>query len=167
VSDDQHDHDRTQPDDWALRAGERLAAAGYRRGGARHSLIRLLATQHCALSAVELRDALARDQRSVSRASVYRILEQLEQEGLVARIEVGQGIVRFEPVRGGAGHHHHLVCDRCGRLTPFSDERLERELERVSERVPLVVAEHEVILHGECASCAPPHDRHDSNARAA
>lgn len=160
-------HADAAPDEWAERANATLAAAGYRRGGARHNLIRLLAAQHCALSAAELREALAREQRSVSRASVYRILEQLEQAGLVARIEVGQGIVRFEPVRAGAGHHHHLVCDRCGRLIPFSDERLERELERVSERVPLVVAEHEVILHGECASCAPPHDGHDSNARAA
>ncbi len=108
----------------------------------------------CALSAAELQEALARDQRSVSRASVYRILEELERAELVARIEVGQGIVRFEPIRHGAGHHHHLVCDHCGRLIPFSDEGLERELERVSERVPLVVAEHDVILRGECAACS-------------
>ncbi|MGD0198877.1 MAG: transcriptional repressor [Solirubrobacteraceae bacterium] len=141
-------------DDWAERATERLAAAGYRRGGARHSLIRLLAAQNCALSAAELQEALAREQRGVSRASVYRIIEELERAELVARIEVGHGIVRFEPIRHGAGHHHHLVCNRCGRLMPFADEGLERELTRVSERVPLAVAEHEVILRGACASCA-------------
>jgi Fur family ferric uptake transcriptional regulator len=149
-----HMHDGAGLDDWAERANERLAAAGYRRGGARHSLIRLLAAQPCALSAVELQEALNREQRSVSRASVYRILEELERAELVARIEVGHGVVRFEPVRHGTGHHHHLVCDRCGRLIPFSDEALERELERVSERVPLEVVEHEVILHGACAACS-------------
>jgi len=149
-----HAHDETPPEDWAERASARLAVAGYRRGGARHSLIRLLAAQRCALSAAELQEALAREQRSVSRASVYRILEELERAELVARIEVGQGIVRFEPIRHGAGHHHHLVCDHCGRLIPFSDEGLERELERVSKRVPLVVAEHDVILRGECAACS-------------
>jgi Fur family ferric uptake transcriptional regulator len=47
-----------------------------------------------------------------------------------------------------------MVCDRCGRLDPFVDERLERELRRVSEDVALRVAEHEVILHGACEHCA-------------
>jgi Fur family ferric uptake transcriptional regulator len=142
-----------ETDDWANRATGRLASAGYRRGGARNKLIRLLAAQTCALSAVELQAALEDDGRSVSRASVYRILEELERAELVTRIEIGQGIVRFEPLRHGSGHHHHLVCDRCGRLMPFADEGLERELIRVSSRVPLRVAEHEVILRGACETC--------------
>jgi Fur family ferric uptake transcriptional regulator len=141
-------------EDWAERASERLAAAGFRRGGARRAVIRLLGEQRCALSAVEIGAALEREDRAVSRASVYRILEELEQAELVSRIEVGQGVVRYEPVRHGLGHHHHMVCDRCGRLYPFADEGLERELRRVSEHVALRVAEHEVILHGACERCA-------------
>jgi Fur family ferric uptake transcriptional regulator len=140
--------------DWCAVADERLAAAGYRRGGARRALLALLAEQRCALSAVEIGAALERSGRGVSRASIYRILEELEQAELVMRIEVGHGIVRYEPVRHGHGHHHHMVCDRCGRLDPFADEGLERELLRVSEHVPLNVAEHEVILHGACPRCA-------------
>jgi Fur family ferric uptake transcriptional regulator len=141
-------------EDWAEHAAVALAAAGYRRGGARRQVVALLAGQDCALSAVEIQEALERDERRVSRASVYRILEELERAELVARLEVGQGIVRFEPIRHGAGHHHHLVCDRCGRLMPFADERLERELARLSTRVPLNVAEHEVILRGACERCS-------------
>jgi Fur family ferric uptake transcriptional regulator len=141
--------------DWAGHAADRMAAAGYRAGGARRQVIRLLADQDCALSAVEIQAALARDDRNVSRASIYRILEELEQAELLSRIEVGQGIVRYEPVRHGDGHHHHMVCDCCGRLIPFVDEGLERELIRVSARVPLRVAEHEVILRGACERCEP------------
>lgn len=141
-------------EDWPARASERLAAAGYRRGAARGAVIRLLGAQPCALSAIEIGEALERQDRAVSRASVYRILEELEHEELVARIEVGDGVVRFEPLRHGHGHHHHMVCDSCGRLDPFVDEGLERELRRVSERVALRVAEHEVILHGSCERCA-------------
>jgi Fur family transcriptional regulator, ferric uptake regulator len=141
-------------EDWAQRAGERLAAAGYRSGGARRAVIRLLGEQRCALSAVEIGAALEREDRAVSRASVYRILEELEQAELVMRIEVGQGVVRYEPIRHGRGHHHHMVCDHCGQLYPFVDEGLERELRRVSEHVALQVAEHEVILRGACERCA-------------
>ncbi len=144
----------SEGEDWTVRANQRLVAAGYRRGGARRAVIRLLGEQRCALSALEIGAALERADRAVSRASVYRILEELEQAELVMRIEVGQGVVRYEPIRHGRGHHHHMVCDRCGRLDPFVDERLEQELRRVSQDVALNVAEHEVILHGACERCA-------------
>jgi len=134
-------------EDWAALAGERLAAAGYRRGAARRAVIGLLDGQRCALSAEEIGAALERQDRAVSRASVYRILDELEQAELLLRIEVGQGVVRYEPVRRGSGHHHHMVCDHCGRLYPFADER------RVSANVSLEVAEHEVILRGACRRC--------------
>jgi Fur family transcriptional regulator, ferric uptake regulator len=138
---------------WTEQALERLADAGYRGGGARRELLMLLSTQRCALSALEIEHALAAGSRAVSRASVYRILEELEEIGLVQRVEVGAGISRFEPVRHGRGHHHHLVCDRCGRLEPFSDDGLERAIKRLAGRVPLEVSEHEVVLHGACAAC--------------
>jgi Fur family ferric uptake transcriptional regulator len=139
---------------WAERAADALAAAGYRRGGARRAILELLDEQACALSAVEVQAALADRRREVSRASVYRVMEELEAIGMVQRVEVGQGVVRHEAVREGHGHHHHLVCDSCGRLEPFSDAGLERAIERASERLPLEVSEHEIVLRGACRSCA-------------
>jgi Fur family ferric uptake transcriptional regulator len=142
---------------WYEQATRELARAGYRRGGARQAVLELLDGQPCARSAVEIEDLLRRrtpGARAVSRASIYRILDQLEALGLVARLEVGQGVVRFEAVRDGSGHHHHLICDVCGTLTPFTDPELERAIDRLSERVALRVSEHEVVLHGECADCS-------------
>jgi Fur family transcriptional regulator, ferric uptake regulator len=139
---------------WSEETLQRLADAGYHRGGARRELIRLLAEQSCALSALEIERMLSARERRVSRASIYRILEELEQLDAVQRVEVGTGTARYEPVRHGREHHHHLVCDRCGELRPFSDEGLERAIERASARVPMKVAEHEVVLHGTCDTCA-------------
>jgi Fur family ferric uptake transcriptional regulator len=131
-----------------------LSDAGYRRGGARRAILELLDEQSCALSALEMQAALSRRGREVSRSSVYRVMEELDEIGLLQRVELGQGMVRYEPVRGEPGHHHHLLCDRCGRLQPFTDDGLERAIRRLSDRVPLRVSEHEIVIHGSCDTCA-------------
>jgi Fur family ferric uptake transcriptional regulator len=143
-------------DGWGERAEATLAAAGHKRGGARRAVVELLDSQQCALTAVEIEDALrgGEARRRVSRASVYRILEELERLRLVQRVETGQAMVRYERVCEHEEHHHHLVCDECGVVMPFSDKALESAIETLSERVPLKVSEHEIVLHGSCADCA-------------
>jgi len=141
---------------WIERAEATLASAGHRRGGARRALLELLGTQECALTAQEIEDALrdGRGLRRVSRASVYRVLDELERLRLVQRVEIGQAMVRYERVSEHAEHHHHLVCDACGAVMPFSDPGLERAIEVLSQRVPLAVSDHEIVLHGACQDCA-------------
>ena len=138
---------------WAEHADQRLAEAGFRRGGARAAVIALLDRQACALSAYDIEDALRADGRGVARASVYRVLEELVGLGLVTRVEVGQGSARYEAARPDGHHHHHMVCDRCGDVQPFADDELERAVDRLAARVAFDVAEHEIVLHGECAEC--------------
>ena len=139
---------------WAEHAAEALGAAGYRRGAARDAVLALLDRQHCALSALDIEDELRASDRPASRASVYRILDQLEALRLVQRVETGKGSVYYEPVRGEHQHHHHLVCDRCGRLEPFADDELEVTIGKLSRRVSFDVSDHEVVLHGWCADCS-------------
>jgi Fur family ferric uptake transcriptional regulator len=139
---------------WVDRAEALLTADGRKRGGARRAVLELLGDERCALTAVEIEDALrARSSRPVSRASVYRILDQLERLGLVQRVETGQTMVRYERCHDHEGHHHHLVCDRCGVVTPFADAGLERAIRNISERVPMAVSEHEIVLRGSCPDC--------------
>jgi Fur family transcriptional regulator, ferric uptake regulator len=140
---------------WAETAGDRLADAGYRRGGARRAVIELLAREDCALTALEIEDQLRGSGRQVGRASIYRVLEELEELDLVTRLDLGTGTARFEAVDpDGNRHHHHLLCDDCGDLVPFSDPDLERAIGRLSRRLPYPVSGHEVTLHGSCASCS-------------
>jgi Fur family transcriptional regulator, ferric uptake regulator len=137
---------------WADEALGTLAAAGFRRGDARTAVIELLDEQRCALTAQEVEEALRDGDRVASRASVYRVLDQLVEHGLATRVDVGQGTARYEPVRAD-GHHHHLVCDGCGRVLPFHDDELERAIARVAGRVQFDVAEHDITLHGHCGDC--------------
>jgi Fur family ferric uptake transcriptional regulator len=141
---------------WALHARDVLARGGLRRGGARAAVIDLLDGQACALTAQEIEDELRSRDRRVGRASVYRALDVLVDHGLLARLEVGQGMARYEPVTPGGEHHHHLVCERCGKLVAFDDPALERAIESLAERLELEVADHEVLLRGACKRCETP-----------
>jgi Fur family transcriptional regulator, ferric uptake regulator len=143
-----------QTENWAEHAQRVLARAKHHAGAARQALLELLDAQTCALSAIEIEDALRERGRPVGRASIYRILDDLERLRLVQKLQVGQAMARYEPIRAGKGHHHHLVCDNCGTVTPFTDPDLETAIKRLSCRVPMRVAEHEIVLHGACQDCS-------------
>jgi Fur family ferric uptake transcriptional regulator len=137
---------------WAETTLEALQRKGLRNGGARRAVIELLAEQDCCLTAQEIFDRLRASDRRVGIASVYRVLELLTAEGLVQRIDLGSGISRYEPVHSG-GHHHHLVCDTCGKVEAFEDTQLERAIHRLEEASGYAVAGHDVVLHGACGDC--------------
>jgi Fur family ferric uptake transcriptional regulator len=137
---------------WADETVRRLLAKGMRNGGARRAIIDLLAEQDCCLTAQEIFDQLRASGRRVGIASVYRVLDLLAAEGTVQRIELGSGTARYEPVSPD-GHHHHLVCDSCGKVEPFEDRSLERALDRVEQSSGYEVSLHDVVLHGACGDC--------------
>jgi Fur family ferric uptake transcriptional regulator len=142
--------------EWADHARDVLQRAGHQKGAARDTLIELLARQNCALSALEIEDALRAtggSRRPVARASVYRVLELLQDHDLVNRLDLGDGVARYELVDPAGDHHHHMVCDRCGQLVPFHDPALEQSISRLSARLGFRTKDHEVTLHGDCPDC--------------
>jgi len=140
--------------EWAEHAFSVLRTAGYRRGGARTAVVEALARHDCAVTALELDDEMRRRKPAVGRASVYRALEQLEQLGLLQRIEVSRGVAGFERVEPDGEHHHHAICRRCGRMVPFEDASLERAIARLSSELNFEVTDHDVVLRGTCERCA-------------
>jgi Fur family transcriptional regulator, ferric uptake regulator len=140
--------------EWAQGANRALIQAGHRAGGARRAVVELLAGQSCCLSAQQIAEGLRKEGSTVGLASVYRALELLHGMGLVQRVDLGEGGARFEPVLPGGEHHHHAVCDRCGRVTAFEDDKLESDLERLAGRLRHSIKTHEVVIHGDCDRCA-------------
>jgi Fur family transcriptional regulator, ferric uptake regulator len=142
------------PANWETSAQRALSEAGHRTGGARAAVVGLLAEQSCCLSAQEISERLRSDGAEVGLASIYRALDLLHEMGLVQRVEVGDGGARFEPVVPGGEHHHHAICDTCGRVTAFEDERLEEQLDRLATRLRHSMSGHDIVIHGDCARCA-------------
>ena len=147
--------------EWADRSRNRIRRAGHRRGGARDVLIELFAREDCALTVQEidrrlkawLQDGVV--SRPVGLASVYRGVEVLGDLRLIARVDVGDGLARYEraPLERSDHHHHHFVCDRCGLLVPFDDDALEDALDALESRFGFQAKEHEVVLRGTCLDC--------------
>ena len=141
--------------DWASHTRTALERAGHRSGGARDAVIELLSGQDCCLSAREIVERLRERGSSVGIASVYRALEVLDDLRLVRRLDAGEGVVRYEPANPTGEHHHHVVCDICGRVTAFADESLERAIDRLAQRLEYAIDGHDVVLRGECPRCRP------------
>jgi Fur family ferric uptake transcriptional regulator len=140
-------------DTWSRQALDELRTAGLRRGGARRAVVDYLAAQDCCRSAQEIHEGIAAQGAAVGVASVYRALDTLAELRLVQRVDVGDGIARFEPSREDDHHHHHLVCDDCGKVEPFTDEPLERALERAAGRLGYALEQPDVVLRGACDDC--------------
>jgi Fur family ferric uptake transcriptional regulator len=139
---------------WTEHALATLQAAGHRRGGARTAVVEALSRHDCAVTALDLDDELRRRKPAVGRASVYRALEQLDELGLVRRVEVCRGTAGYERIEPDGHHHHHAICRDCGRMVPFEDSSLERAIGRLAESMDFDVTEHDVVLRGTCERCS-------------
>ena len=142
-------------EEWTETALTRLRASSGRSGGARRVVVEFLGRQSCCLSAQEIHDAVRAEGARVGIASVYRALEGLDELGLAQRVDLGDGVSRFEHSDPRGEHHHHLVCDDCGKVEPFEDPALEDAIERVAGGRGYEVAAHDVVLRGACGDCRP------------
>lgn len=116
-------------------------------------MIEVLGREHGCLTAEEVIERLSRDGRRVGTASVYRALALLSELGLLQRVPIGDGPVRYDLAGAETSHHHHLVCEHCGRTATFDDQRLEETIARLARDVDYAVETHDVTLRGTCPRC--------------
>ena len=138
---------------WVEAALSRLRSETGRSGGARRVVVEFLGGRDCCVSAQEIHDGVRAGGARIGIATVYRTLEGLDELGLVQRVDLGDGIARFERADPAGEHHHHLVCGDCGKVEPFEDSALERAIAGIAGGRGYAVAAHEVVLRGACGDC--------------
>jgi Fur family ferric uptake transcriptional regulator len=99
-----------------------------------------------------IRRALKERGEHVGTATVYRTLEVLVESGLVRAHDFGEGFKRYEPMPGQA-HHEHLICERCGRVVEFQNERLERMIPIIADEHAFQHQRHRIEIYGVCRDC--------------
>jgi Fur family ferric uptake transcriptional regulator len=100
------------------------------------------------LTAEDVYKQLLADGLDIGLATVYRVLTQFEQAGLLVRHHFESGRAVFELNQGG--HHDHLVCLQCGRVEEFFDPEIEKRQAKVAKERGFAIAEHALYLYAEC-----------------
>jgi Fur family ferric uptake transcriptional regulator len=107
------------------------------------------------LSAEDVYKALIAEGMDVGLATVYRVLTQFEQAGLLARQHFETGKAVFELNQGG--HHDHLVCLQCGRVEEFYDAEIEKRQSAIAGKNGFELRGHSLALYGDCTKPNCPH----------
>ncbi len=90
----------------------------------------------------------------IGQATVYRTMKLLTKCGLAQPRHFGDGHTRYEPVApDDEEHHDHLICDSCGRIVEFMDERIEELQEEAAAAHGFSVTHHKMELYGLCPAC--------------
>lgn len=88
----------------------------------------------------------------IGYATVYRTLKLFAEAGVANEIQFGDGQTRYECV-GEGEHHDHLVCTRCGAISEFENETIEKLQAEVAAGYGFLIETHKLELYGQCAKC--------------
>ena len=114
------------------------------------------------MTAEDVYRMLIADNMDIGLATVYRVLTQFEQAGLIERHFFESGKAVFEINRGS--HHDHLVCIDCGRVEEFYDAEIERRQNSIAEERGFAIEEHTLYLYARCTKTNCPNREKSAKA---
>ncbi len=139
-----------------------LKTSGLKATGPRLRILKLFENSKVRhLSAEDVYRILINEGLDIGLATVYRVLTQFEQAGILQRHHFESDKAVFELNEGS--HHDHLVCIQCGRVEEFYDAEIEKRQVRVATERGFAIREHSLQLYAECAK---PHCPHKPRAKA-
>lgn len=126
-----------------------LRDQGFKITGPRSLVLEHLAGHDQNFTAEELAAALS----PVGRATVYRTIKLLQEQGLLCRVIMNDGGVSYR--LSHTAHHHHLVCVSCGATEDVHLADVEPVLSKVREATDYDIVSHRIELYGVCPACKP------------
>jgi len=125
---------------------DRFRSQGLKVTPQRQAIFRILHGSQVHPTAEAVHAEVVQTMPMVSRRTVYQTLNDLTAMGELGQIDVGLGSTRFDP---NLAPHHHLVCERCGRVDDLAVEEPEAAVP-----AGFRVRRTEIVFRGQCASCA-------------
>jgi Fur family ferric uptake transcriptional regulator len=132
---------------------DRLRPAGTKRSGKRDTIVNVFLKQEGHLSADDLVALIKREDQRISRATVYRTLQWMEEAGIARKVDFGEGRFRFEHSYRHP-RHFHLICKTCNRSYEFLSSDIETLVEEVAAARAFTARQTVVQIYGTCESCS-------------
>ena len=133
-----------------------LKSAGLKATVPRLRIINLFETSKVRhMTAEDVYKMLLAEGLDIGLATVYRVLTQFEQAGLLVRHHFESGKAVFELNEGQ--HHDHLVCMQCGRVEEFYDPEIEKRQTKIAKERGFAISEHALYLYADCTKPRCPH----------
>jgi Fur family ferric uptake transcriptional regulator len=129
-----------------------LRPAGSKRSGKRDLIVNVFLHQEGHLTADDLYDLIKREDQKISRATVYRTLQWMEEAGIARKVDFGEGRFRFEHSYRHP-RHFHLICKTCNRSFEFLSSDIEALLEEVAAARNFTARQSILQIHGTCEAC--------------
>ena len=130
---------------------DRLTAAGERVTRQGLLVADALAAHGRRITAQDLYDRLRRRDPRIGRATVFRTLEALVIAGVARRLEQDGHVYGYVACR--PEHHHHLACDRCGRVEEIEETYITPVADRVAADLGFTIDDARLDFYGLCATC--------------
>jgi Fur family ferric uptake transcriptional regulator len=128
-----------------------LADVGLRATRQRTAIVRAMEREGRPITAQSLHARLARAGRGPGLATIYRTLQALVQAGFARTFPAGEGEISYKLC--DPGHHHHLICERCGRVVEIPSCEIEAWATSAARRRGFSVSSHQADIFGLCADC--------------
>src|ERR671913_497406 len=130
-----------------------LRPAGSKRSGKRDLIVNVFLRQEGHLTADDLYDLIRREDQKISRATVYRTLQWMEEAGIARKVDFGEGRFRFEHSYRHP-RHFHLICKTCNRSYEFLSSDIESLVEEVAAARAFTARQSVVQIYGTCDACS-------------
>jgi Fur family ferric uptake transcriptional regulator len=114
-------------------------------------IIEVLATEHAHLTSSQVYEEIRSRLPAVNQSTVYRSLERLTHTGKVSVSDMGTGSAVYELVTNEI--HHHLVCEKCGRVMTISNAEVKKFFSAIQNENHFNVLTNHLILFGICDQC--------------
>jgi Fur family ferric uptake transcriptional regulator len=130
---------------------EHLRRLGLKSTAQRDDIAHVFFASNTHISVEELYHAVKRVNPRIGYATVYRTMKLLTECGLALERHFRDGEARYESAEGQ--HHDHLICEGCGKIVEFEEERIEALQAQVARRLGFQITGHKMELYGLCPDC--------------
>lgn len=136
---------------------EKLKETGFKITPQRRAIVDILLKNNSEhLSSEEIYDLVRRDCPEIGLATVYRTMQLLDEIGLISKLNLDDGCIRYELDldKEDCHNHHHLICKNCGKIMEAKEDLLDSIEKEIQKLYKFKILDHDVKFYGLCDACS-------------